>query len=382
MPANLSPEYLKVEEQYARAKTLKERIELTEELIKLAPKHKGTEKLLKMLKQRLAKLRRELREKETKKAGKSTLSFAVKKEGAAQLVLVGFPNSGKSTLLRRLTAAKPQVADYPFTTVVPEPGMMEVGEVQIQVVEAPGVVEGSSEGRALGMKPLSLARTADAVVLVADASRDPVREVEILVRELEKAGVKLNQPSPALKVEERSSGGIEIEGGDLVEGGEEAVREVLQEYGLFNASVIIQEPLSRDRIREAIEGSTVYKKALILVTKDDTPGSGARVDQLRKRFGSGFRIIQSSGDLEEVKKQIFESLDLIRVYTKPPDGEPADRPLVVKRGATVLDVAKAVHKDIARELKHARIWGSTKFPGQQVSKNYEVKDGDVVELHT
>jgi len=379
MPANLSPEYIKAEERYAHAKSLEERIEITEELIRLAPKHKGTEKLLKMLKQRLAKLRREFKDKEAKRSGRSVQSFAVRKEGAAQVVLLGLPNSGKSTVLHKLTAARPTVASYPFTTLTPEPGMMEVGGVQIQLVEAPGVVEGAVEGRGLGVKPLSLARTADAIALVVDASQNPVRELETLLREISRGGIKLNRRPLGIRVERKSTGGVEVSGAELVDGGEDAVREVLRNHGIFNATVVIQEPVSVEEFEEFVEGTTVYKKAFVLVTKCDV-GIEENIQRLRERFGELFEIIPVSDEF--VKEKIYSVLDLVKVYTKPPDGPPAERPLVVKRGATILEVARAVHKDFARRLKFARVWGSTKFPGQQVPRDYQVQDGDVVELHT
>ena len=382
MPANLPPEYLKVEQQYAQAKTLEEKIRLTEELIRLAPKHKGTEKLLKMLKRRLAKLREEAERKRAKKSGRSVQTFAVRKEGCAQVVLLGFPNSGKSSLLRLLTSAEPEVADYPFTTVRPEPGMMEFGDVQVQLVEAPAVIEGSALGRGLGPAPLSLARTADAVALVIDLSSDPVQQLKTLVGELETVKVRLNRRPPAVSFEPRSSGGIEIKGGELVEGGEAAVRRLLQEMRIHNASLVIREPVTLDAVRDAVEGRTVYKPAIILATKCDLPGAGENLRRLESEVSGGFKIVPVSGETSKLKEEIFRSLGLVRIYTKPPDGPPSEKPLVLREGATVMDVAKAVHKDFERGLKFARVWGSTKFPGQQVSRDYVLKDGDIVELHT
>jgi hypothetical protein len=381
MPANLPPEYLKVEQQYAQAKTLEEKIRLTEELIRLAPKHKGTEKLLKMLKRRLAKLREEAERKKTKKSGRSVQTFAVKKEGCAQVVLLGFPNSGKSTLLRLLTSAEPEVADYPFTTVRPEPGMMEFCDVQVQLVEAPAVMEGSAIGKGLGPAPLSLARTADAVALVVDLSQDPVNQVRTLVEELEAVKVRLNQRPPAVSFEPRSSGGIEVKGCELVEGGEPAVRGLLQEMRVHNASLIIREPVNLETLRDVVEGGTVYKPAMILATKCDFPGAGERLRLLEAEFSGSFRIIPVTGDPQSLKEGIFRSLGVIRIYTKPPDGPPSRKPLVLPEGSTVMDVAKAVHKDFERSLKFARVWGSSKFPGQQVPRDYVLKDGDIVELH-
>ncbi|MEM2192811.1 MAG: GTPase, partial [Candidatus Hadarchaeales archaeon] len=230
MPANLPPEYYKAEMRYAQAKTIEEKIAATEELIRLAPKHKGTEKLLRMLKKRLAKLRREQEERKGRRVGGGK-ALMVKKEGAAQVVLIGTPNSGKSSLLRRLTGARPEVADYPFTTVEPVPGMMEFEDVQIQLVEAGGVVEGSSIGRGLGKLPLALAKSADVVALVLDATGNLLEQLQLLLGELEASGIRLNRRPPAVSLEVMSSGGIEIRGGQFVEGGEREIKRLLLEHG-------------------------------------------------------------------------------------------------------------------------------------------------------
>lgn len=380
MPANLPPEYLKVEQQYAQAKTLEEKIRLTEELIRLAPKHKGTEKLLKMLKTRLAKLRKEEEKRRTKRSGRTTQTFAVKKEGAAQIVLLGLPNSGKSSILRLLTSAKPEVAEYPFTTTRPEPGMMNFEDVQVQLVEAPAIIEGSAEGRGFGPAPLSLARTADAIALVIDLSDDPVRQLRILLEELDKVKVRVNERPPAVSFEPRSSGGIEIKGAEFA-GGEGAVRELLQEIKVHNALITIREPVSIDLLRDMIDGSIVFKPAFILATKSDSPSAVENLRLLQREVPEGLRIIPVGGDIARLKEEIFKSLRMIRVYTKPPDGPPCKKPLVLNEGTTVLDVARMVHKDFEKNLKFARVWGSTKFPGQQVSREYVLKDGDIVELH-
>jgi len=373
VPANLPPEYFKAEQRYLQARTLEEKIRATEELIRIAPKHKGTEKLLRMLKRRLAKLREELEERERKVKGRG-VGFAVKKEGCAQVALVGLPNSGKSTLLRRLTGAKPEVADYPFTTRVPVPGMMEYEDVQIQLVEVPSLVEGSSLGRGLGARPLSAARNADVIALVLDASSDPLRQLEILVRELEEGGVRLNRSPPRVTIQRREEGGIVLRGEELVEGGREGVMELLREHRIHNALVVVEERVDLRTLEELLEGSVVYRPCFILLTKTDL--CPARLE------GVPYRVIDAGRPVEEVKREIFESLGLIRVYTKKPNEEPSDKPLVLRRGATPLDVARAIHKELEKELRAVRVWGSTRFPGQWVSRDYPLQDGDVVELHT
>lgn len=382
LPANVTPEYKKAEERYLQARTLEEKIKATEEMIRVAPKHKGSEKLLRTLKHRLAKLRLELEEKREKKIGRGGgPSFSVKKEGAAQVALVGLPNAGKSKILRDLTSARVEVADYPFTTRDPVPGMMQFEDVQIQLVEVPAIVEGSSCGRGLGARPLSVARNADAIALVADASDDPVKQIRILLSELDAVGVKLNRRPPKISVEKRSSGGIEIKGAKLVEGGEAEIKRILQEHRIHNAFIVIEEPITTDDLEEALSESNVYPKGFILLTKLDTPNAIEKLEMVEREFGDLFEVLRTDEPLECLKKGIYQQLDLIRIYTKKPDEKPAERPLVLPRGSTVMDVARAVHKDFAKELKFARVWGSTKFPGQQVTRDYVLGDKDIVELH-
>ena len=333
MPANLPLEYFKAEEKYLRAKTIEEKISATQELIRAAPKHKGTEKLLRTLKRRLAKLRQELQKQQSRRVGGGP-SFAVRKEGAAQVALVGIPNSGKSMLLRWLTSARPEVADYPFTTREPVPGMMQFEDIQIQLVEVPALIEGSSVGRGLGAQPLGVARNADAVMLVVDISADPLEQVETLVRELETAGIVLNQG---------------------------------------------------EKLEDTPGETLVNRYAAIIATKGDLRGAREGFEELRHTRGDQFPMVLVSavqgGDPAELKRLIFESLEIIRVYTKRPDEKPSERPLVLPKGSTVLDVAEAVHKGLARDLKFARVWGSARFPGQQVPRDYPLQDKDAVELH-
>ncbi|HDI46640.1 MAG TPA: GTP-binding protein, partial [Candidatus Methanomethylia archaeon] len=167
MPTNLPPEAKVLERRYREARTLQEKIRALEAYISAIPEHKGTEKLLRHLKRRLADLRRELEEQKKRRVG-GGVGFAIKKEGAAQVVILGMPNSGKSTLLAALTAAKPEIADYPCTTTMPVPGMMPYEDIQIQLVEAPALMEGASEGVAWGLQVLSLARNADGLIILLD----------------------------------------------------------------------------------------------------------------------------------------------------------------------------------------------------------------------
>jgi hypothetical protein len=273
------------------------------------------------------------------------------------------------------------VADYPFTTLEPTPGMMQFEDVQIQLVEVPAVVEGSSVGRGLGASPLSVARSADAIAFVVDATSDLVRQTRVLLQELDAVKVKVNRRPPAVSVERRSSSGIDVKGGNFVEGGEGKIKSVLLDHGVHNAVVIIDEPLTMEEFEDALEKAAVYVRAFVFVTKCDAPGAAERIQKLRDRYGGMFTFVFTNKSEDALKKEAYAGLNLIRVYTKPPDGEPSKRPLVVPKDSKVADVARIVHKDFEERLKFARVWGATKFPGQQVSKDYILHDRDILELH-
>jgi ribosome-interacting GTPase 1 len=211
---------------------------------------------------------------------------------------------------------------------------------------------------------------------------EPVKQVRILINEFEAAGIRLNQRPPKLSIQRRSTGGIEIRGVGMLEGGEAELKRILQGHRIHNALVTIDEPVTAGEIEEALDESVVYRRGFIILTKCHLSEAVAKLGQVKSEFGKRFQVITAQGAEKELKRAIFENLSLIRVYTKRPDEEPAKRPLVLPRGSTVSDVASAVHKDFARELEFARVWGSTRFPGQQVPREYALQDKDIVELHS
>jgi len=165
MPTNVTPEYRKAEEAFRAAKTTDEKIERLEDAISLLPKHKGTDHLYADLKRRLATLRRQLEVSDKKARRGSFVEFL--REGAAQIILVGPPNSGKSSILKLLTNAHPEIGTYPFTTNRMQPGMIPYEDIQIQLVDTPPVTADF-----MPRHLLSLVRRADGVLLVADMSTD------------------------------------------------------------------------------------------------------------------------------------------------------------------------------------------------------------------
>ena len=327
MPANLTPQYLEAELKFKQAKTTPEKIKALEVMMAVIPKHKGTERLRGQLKSRMAKLKEELQKRIT--VGRAEQTYNIKREGAAQVVLLGIPNSGKSCLLSQITNASSEVADYPFTTQKPIPGMMKFENLQIQFVDTPPIQLDHLEP---GFS--NLIRNADGLLLLVDLTDDPVFQMEILLEELDRMRIK-------------------------------AVGK-----GLI----------------PSMEVGWVSLPTLLVGNKCDAKNAMEAYQKIESRFKNAFPILPISAkekmNLHELKKEIYQLLDIIRVYTKVPGKEP-DRtePVILKKGSTVEDVALSVHKDFLVRLRYAKIWGSGKFDGQMVKKDFLVNEGDVIELH-
>lgn len=360
MPTNVTAEYLAAEEEYRNAKTIPEKIRALEKMYALVPKHKGTEKLRLQIKRRLAELRRELEKQRQQRKG-GGYSLAVKKEGAAQIVLVGLPNVGKSELLRALTGVDVESADYPFTTTEPVPAMMNYKDVQIQLVEVPGLLEGAALGKGMGPQLLAVIRNADAIAIVIDLSEDPIKQMEILLREFERAGIKVNKRRPRVEIRKTPSGGIVINGAENIKGDLSEVMRMLREEKIHSAEITVKEPVTLEEFADALDDSLVWKKAIIIANKGDSPGSKENYHKLINKYGEKFKIVPVSAkkriNLEAVKEAIYDVAEIIRVFTKSPGEEPAYPPIALKRGATVMDVAERIHKDLVKNFRYARVWG-------------------------
>ncbi len=328
MPANLTPQYYEAERRYRLAKTNQERLVILKELWAIMPKHKGTDKLQADLKAKISRLKREMQKKTV--VGKSTYSHHIAREGAAQVVLLGPSNVGKSQILASLTSANPQVAPYPFTTRDTMVGMMKFENINIQLVDAPPITREY-------MEPWfsEIIRETDLVLLTADLGSDSLLEdIEAVIRKLEESKIKLVAREPEVKV--------------------------MQEMR--------------------------YKRAVIGANKRDLPNANKRLRTLKDNYSDKFPIYslsaKSRGGVDGLRERIYKTLNIIRVYTKSP-GKEVDRsePIILKRGSRVMDAARAIHKDFANRLRYARMWGSGKFEGQKVQKDHPLEDGDTIEFH-
>lgn len=327
MPANLPPQYLEAEQRLRQARTPAEKIQAIEAMLAVIPKHKGTEKLIGDLRRRISKLKTEA----SKKGGpKRETLFFVDKEGAGQVVLVGPPNGGKSMLLSRLTHASPEVADYPFTTRTPLPGMMPFENIQIQLVDLPPLFPGHTEPW-IG----SLIRNADLVLLVIDLLEDPLEQVEMVIGELERMKIR---------------------------------------------------PVGRRPEGPSHEAGMVVKKAILVGNKGDREGEMEQGALLAEVYGDHFPVLVISAkegeNLEGLKREIYQGLGVLRVYTKVPGKAPDfHAPFVLPIGSTIREVAGSIHRDFIEKLKFARLWRRGALEGMRVPREYLVQEGDVIELH-
>jgi len=365
-----------------------EKIRLMREFLAMCPKHKGTSKLIMNVKRKIAALEEELERSRTRRRSSGRHLFSVPKEGAGQIVMLGLTNVGRSSLLAALTNAKPEISPIPYTTRKPALGMLQYEDVQFQLVEAPALVEGSSEGRMDGPRILGLARNADGLLLVVDLSAEPVKQLRTLVSELEAAGILIERPEGEVEVLRQPGVGVKVVGsGSLIGCTVEDVRRLLMEYRISSALIKVRGKVGLETIEDALFSSSIYKPSIILANKADVEGSEERLKALIEEVGERTPMIAvsciDSRGLEKVGETIFRTLGIIRVYSKEPSSrEPSERPIVVEKGSKAIDVARKLHSKLYREFRYARIWGpSAKYPGEKVGPEHTMMDGDVIEVH-
>ena len=334
MPTNVPPQYRDAEQRFRDAVTIQAKIAALQEMLQIMPKHKGTDHLKAQLRSRLSKLMSDL---ETSSGGKGgrTEPFSLPKEGAGRVTLIGPTNVGKSQILSSTTGARTKVGAYELSTQEPVPGMYPYSDIYIQMVDTPPITNRATQSRLYG-----LLRTSDIFVFVADLTNDPIAQTEESFSELSEWGFNLIGPN------------IEI-------------NEEVDQYA--------------------------SKPTIIICNKADIPGALDEFGGMDDKFGSRYPVLMFSAEEnvgeEELGTEIFQALNIMRVYTKSPRERLQDftkrDPIVLSIGSTVGEAAHEVHKDLSQSLKFAILWGkSGKFEGQRVGRNHQLHDGDVIEIHS
>ncbi len=328
MPANLTPQYLEADRKFREAKTPQEKLDALDEMMATIPKHKGTEKMRAMIKTNISKIKAAM---QTRPAvAHRGPSFHVERSGAGQVAVIGPPNSGKSSLIAALTGAQPEVGDYPYTTRAPAPYMMKFENILIQLVDTPPLAPEDVESDVV-----EVVKAADAVLFVVDLEdQDSADVVEKLLTNLKERRLEFvgpDQPPPA-------------------------------------------------------ERTQFVKRTIVPVNKCDVPDAPDNLLFLKEYFGNRLSLRPVSakrGDgIEELRRDIFLFLDIIRTYSKVPGKKPTfNDPFSLKRGTTVGEMARAVHKDFVEQFKYARVWRRETLQGQMVNRDFVLEDGDIVELH-
>lgn len=390
LPAEAKAAWAKVME----AKTPEEKLRALQEFLSKVPKHKGTENLVRWVRRRIAQLRREIELKKMKersiRGGGGGRRILIEKEGDVQLVVSGPPMSGKSTLLKCLTNAKVEPDDVPYSDVEPVPGMFIEDEIYYQLVKAPSINLEDYDSD-MNILNATLMRSADGVILVLDVSctsPDPLAQYSRILEIMKSHGVYLSKPRALVHVERRHIPGIQIIG-KLVNASAEDVRRLLLDYGIQGAVIQIEGEATLEDIEDAIFREYVYRPCIVILNKIDLVDEEYvkyLIDEFNRRNVPVLpaSLIRCKIDRKELSEKILKTLDLIRIYTKEPGADTySTKPFIIRRGATVGDLAKRIHSYLYEHFKYARVWKKEQYPNmvKKVGINYQLQDGDIVEIH-
>jgi len=339
------------------------KLRLLKEFYSSFPKHKGTEKLEISIKRQIVSLEEELERVKARRKGSTRLEWVVKKGELIQLAIVGTLSTAISffNLLAR-SDIKPHEA-----LMRPILGVFEGFNVQFQLIVAPfdrGISEEKLE------RFMSLSRNADGILIVL--GHEPLSYVKDVVDWFELHNIDIRSDYPKVEIISTPSGGIRMVGSSNFCNDREIV-DFISGYRIKNAIIKITRDSNLDDVESALFGRILKKAIFISLRKD-------QFDEL-KALTPNLIIFDSSINPDIFASYILRRLGLIRIYTKGIGEEPERKPLIMKIGVKVIDVAEKIHKDLVRFFQYARVWRKDELDGVRVGKSFELKDGDVIEIH-
>jgi len=385
LPANLTAEAKAKWNKAQQARTAKEKVLALQEFLSAIPKHKGNERLRAQIKRKIALLKAEVR---TKKRG-GAAERSIQRAGAAQIVILGLTKVGRSSLLTAVTAAKPIVAPYPYATQENVPGMLQFEDLQLQLVELPALVPDQDGKFVFQEGSVDLVRNCDGLIVMVDLGADPVEQFDQVVAELARSQVSMTKLESNVSVVKTRAGGLQLfAAGRLVGCTRDQVASLLKSYAIPNAIVRTTGDASLDDIEDVIlETNLNYKPTIVVANKADLPNAAEDSRRLLEHVGSRTDVLVTSCltrlGLSELGRKLFETLNLVRVYTKEPNASAASpEPFVIKGGTTVGELSRQIHTALFRQFKYARVWGkSVSYEGERVGISHVLLDRDVVEIH-
>ncbi|OWF55285.1 GTP-binding protein 128up-like isoform X1 [Mizuhopecten yessoensis] len=344
-------------------------------------KNKATMGHLGLLKARLAKLRRELIEPKGGGGGAGE-GFDVAKTGDARIGFVGFPSVGKSTLLSNLAGVYSEVAAYEFTTLTTVPGVIRYKGAKVQLLDLPGIIEGAKDGKGRGKQVIAVARTAGLIFIVLDVLK-PLQHKNLIEKELEGFGIRLNKEPPQIGFKRKDKGGINLQ--TLVTQSEldlDLVKTILNEYKIHNADIVLRVDSTSEELIDMIEGNRVYIPCIYLLNKIDQ----ISIEELEVIYKIPHCVPISAHhkwNFDDLLEKMWNYLGLTRIYTKP-KGQLPDytSPVVLKDGkSSIEEFANKLHRSLLKEFKYALVWGSSvRHQPQKVGKDHILNDEDVVQI--
>ena len=358
--------------------SLEEQIAAVEEEVRTTAYNKATQLHIGRLKAKLAVLRLE---RETRAKGRGGgPGYGVRKSGHATVGLVGYPSTGKSTLLNRLTQTESETGAYDFTTVSIIPGMLRWGGASIQILDMPGLIPGAARGRGRGREVLSVVRSCDLILFLIDPEHPNLRA---LANELEGAGVRVNQRPPRIVVQRSDRGGLTVSSTvRLTHLGGGAAAQIAREFGVHNGSIVFREDATVDQLIDVLAGNRVYLPALFVVNKAEllVPPERTRLAADLRGFDPIFISAKNQVGLEELIDRVGLALHFIRVFVKPPGRPPdLDEPVILRKGDPVSALLHRLPSELDRTFRSAQVWGrSARFPGQTVGRDHVLADEDIV----